>query len=310
MEHNFYRGSARRTEVDARRRVHAVLALDEPVRWHHTAIDLRHQLKGSRAAIWCLRILRRAGVRPHVLDFLSPVLFHIEGLVYRGDIEYETAQQEGTPVGPEWRTGIEEILRAYRIEEPGILAALAELEDYFHLESDILAGRTPLRAELIAETCYSRCSGATLLLRIGCRLAGLDPDERFFTLVRHLSAHDEISTDLPSYTEDRDEGMFNVFRLATWVYDPPEAGHHLKRHGDEMLRALRHDVRHTDHATLTLFAAVIPPVLPLNPRFRSMTPKLLPRPLLAALVNLRIHFHSISKAPRFPQPLPDPRPEL
>ncbi len=308
MEHNFYRGGARRTEIGTRSRVQAVLAADDTMRWSHTTIDLRHQLKGSRAAIWCLRILRRAGVERHVLDFLSPVMFHIEGLVYRGDIEYETAQRDGTAVDPQWRDGIEEILRAYEIDDPGIVAALAELEDYFRLESDILAGRLPLRAELIPDSCYSRCSGATLLLRIGCRLADLRPDERFFTLVRHLSAHDEISTDLPSYAEDLEEGMFNVFRLATWVYGTQDAADHLKKQGDEMLKALRRDVSSSDHATLALFAAVIPPVLPLSPRFPSTIPKLLPRPLLAALLNLRIQFHDVSKSADFPRPLADPAP--
>ncbi|MCX2951524.1 hypothetical protein [Lentzea sp. NEAU-D7] len=308
MEHEFYRGSARRAEVGMRRRVQAVLGDDMPVRWSRTTIDLRHQLKGSKAAVWCLRVLDRAGVRRQVLDFLAPVLFHVEALVYRGDFEYEDAQRDGGTADPQWREGIEEILRAYEIDEPAILGALAELDDYFLLESSIMEGRAVLDADLIQRTCYSRCSGATLLLRIGYRLAGIRPDERLFTLVRHLSGHDEISTDLPSYAEDLQEGLFNVYRLSTWIYGPEAAKHHLKRQGDDMLRALRHDITHTDAATLRLFAAIIPPIVPLNPRVPSVVPRLLPRALLAELLKLRIRFHSVAKAPRFPAPLADSRP--
>lgn len=308
MEHEFYRGAARRAEVGTRGRVQAVLGGDVAMRWGPTAIELRHQLKGSRAAVWCLRVLARAGVRQHVLDVLSPVMFHIEALVYRGDIEYENAQQDGGVADPAWREGVEEILRAYQIDEPAILASLAELDDYFRLESSILAGTTPLVGDLIQRTCYSRCSGATLLLRIGWRLAGLRPDERFFTLVRHLSAHDEISTDLPSYAEDLSEGMFNVYRLATWMYGPRAAQRELQRQGDDMLRALREDISRADRASLITFAAVIPPVVPVSPRLPSIVPKLLPRPALAAMLKLRAHFHTVSKAPRFPEPLPDRTP--
>lgn len=308
MEHEFYRGAARRAEIGTRGRVQAVLGDEVAVRWEPTAIDLRHQLKGSRAAVWCLRILARAGVRHHILDVLAPVMFHIEGLVYRGDIEYETAQHDKTNVDPAWREGIEEILRAYEIDDPAILASLTELDDYFRLESSILAGRTALAGDLIQRTCYSRCSGATLLLRIGCRLAGVRPGEQFFTLVRHLSAHDEISTDLPSYAEDLSEGMFNVYRLSTWMYGPHSARQELQQRGDGMLRALRDDISHTDRASLILFAAVIPPVIPVSPRLPSILPKLLPRPALASLITLRTHFHSTRKTPRFPPPLPDAKP--
>lgn len=308
MEHNFYRGGALRAEVGVRRRVQAVLGDEISMRWSCTTIELRHQLKGSSAAIWCLRVLERAGVERHVLDFLSPVMFHVEALVYRGDIEYENAQCKGTAVDPQWHEGIEEILRAYKLDDPGILFALAELDDYFVLESSILAGRTPLRAELIHRTCYSRCSGAILLLRIGFRLAGIQADEMLFTLVRHLSAHDEISTDLPSYVEDLSEGLFNVYRLSTWIYGPQAAKHHLKQQGDDMLRALHHDIAHTDRATLALFAAVIPSMIPLSPRLPSIVPKLLPRALLAYLLKLRLHFHSISKPLCFPEPLTDTKP--
>jgi hypothetical protein len=291
-----------------RRRIQAALGADMPMRWSRTTIDLRHQLKGSPATIWCMRVLARAGVQRHVLDVLSPVMFHVEALVYRGDIEYETAQRDGSAADPQWREGIEEILRAYRLDDPAMLAAVAELDDYFLLESSILEGRTPLRDELIHRTCYSRCSGATLLLRFGCRLAGIQPDERLFTLVRHLSAHDEISTDLPSYGEDLSEGLFNVYRLSTWIHGPQAAKHHLERQANDILRALRHDITHTDRATLSLFAAIIPPMIPLSPRLPSIVPKLLPRALLAQLLNLRIHFHSISKPLRFPEPLTDTKP--
>lgn len=307
MEHEFYRGAARRAEIGTRGRVQAVLD-DVAVQWEPTAIDLRHQLKGSRAAVWCMRILARAGIQQHVLDVLSPVLFHIEALVYRGDIEYETAQHDGTTADPQWREGIEEILRAYEIDDPPILASLAELDDYFRLESSILAGAVPLVGDLIQRSCYSRCSGALLLLRIGCRLAALEPDEQFFGLVRHLSAHDEISTDLPSYAEDLDEGMFNVYRLSTWIYGPQAAKQELQREGDSMIRALRADIAHTDRASLSLFASVIPPVVPVSPRLPSIVPKILSRRLLAGLIQLRTHFHTASKAPRFPDPLPDAKP--
>lgn len=308
MEHNFYRGGALRAEDGTRRRVKSVLGDETLMRWSSTAIELRHQLKGSSAAVWCLRVLERAGVERQTVDYLAPVMFHIEALVYRGDIEYENAQTEGTAVDPQWRDGIEEILRAYNLHEPGITSALAELDEYFQLESDILAGRTPLRGDLIHRSCYLRCSGATLLLRIGFSLAGIRAGEQFFTLVRHLSAHDEISTDLPSYAEDLSEGLFNVYRLSTWMYGPETAKHHLRRQGDELLRALRRDISRADRDTLVLFAAVIPPVVPLNPRFPSVVPKLLPRAALARLLQARIHFHSASKPLRFPEPLTDTEP--
>jgi hypothetical protein len=308
MEHNFYRGGARRAEVGVRSRVKSVLGDETSMRWSSTAIDLRHQIKGSSAAIWCLRVLERAGVERHVLDFLSPVMFHIEALVYRGDIEFENAQCKGTTVDPQWHDGIEEILRAYEIDDPGTLSALAELDAYFELESDILAGRTPLHGDLVQRSCYSRCSGATLLLRIGFRLAGIEAGERFFALVRHLSAHDEISTDLPSYAEDLEEGMFNVYRLAIWTHGPKEARHHLEQQGVDMLQALRRDIARTDRATLVLFAAVIPSMIPWSPRLPSVVPKLLPRALVARLLDQRIRFHSTSKPLRFPDPLPDTAP--
>jgi hypothetical protein len=308
MEHDFYHGGALRAEASTRDRVQAVLGSDTPMRWNRTAIDLRHQLKAGPSTVWCMRVLARAGVRRHVLDVLSPVLFHIEALVYLGDLEYESAQTKGTAVDPRWREGIEEILRAYELDEPGIVSALDELGDYFRLESSILDGRTPLNSELIPRSCYSRCSGVNLLLRIGFRLAGIQPDERLFWLLRQLSAHDEISTDLSSYAEDLGEGQFNVYRLAIWIYGPQAAGHALKRHGDDMLRALRRDVARTDRATLISFAASIPPMIPLSPRLPSVLPKLLPRAPLAALITMRMQFHSISKSPRFPEPLPDTAP--
>src|SRR6201999_4599590 len=99
------------------------------------------------------------------------------------------------------------------------------------LESSVLAGRAPLSHDLIPRTCYIRCSGIHMLLRIGFRLAGIQPGERFFTLLGQLSAHDEISTDLSSYAEDLSDGAFNVYRIATWIYGPQAARHRLKRHG-------------------------------------------------------------------------------
>jgi hypothetical protein len=309
MEHEFYRGGALRTEISTRGRVRAVLGADAPTRWNRTTIDLRHQLKAGSCTVWCMRVLGRAGVRRHVLDVLAPVLFHIEALVYVGDFEYEDSQANGTAVDPRWREGIEEILRAYRLDEdPGIVTALAQLVDYLELESSIQGGRTPLRPELIPRTCYIRCSGIHMLLRIGFRLAGIDPGERFFTLLGQLSAHDEISTDLSSYAEDLGDGAFNVYRIATSIYGPQAAKQRLKRHGDDMLRTLRRDIADSDRPTLIRFAATIPPIIPLDPRLPSIVPKLLPRAALARLVNLRMLFHSLSKPPRFPEPLPDSSP--
>jgi hypothetical protein len=308
MEHEFYRGGALRDEVSTRARVKAVLGADPPRRWNRTTIDLRHQLKAGACTTWCMRVLARAGVKRHVLDALAPVLFHIEALVYVGDFEYENAQTKGTAVDPRWREGIEEILQAYKLDDPGTVSTLDRLSDYLQLETDILAGRTPLRPELIPSTCYIRCSGINMLVRIGFRLAGIQPDEKFFTLLGQLSAHDEISTDLASYEEDLNDEAFNVYRLATWIYGPQAAEHHLRRHGDEMLRALRWDIAHADRDTLTLFAAAIPPIVPLSPRLPSIVPKLLPRVPLAHLVKLRMRYHSFSKPLRFPKPLPDTTP--
>jgi hypothetical protein len=305
MEHEFYRGGALRTEISARGRVQAVLDADTPMRWDRTTIELRHQLKAGPCTVWCMRILQRVGVQRHVLDALAPLLFHIEALVYVGDIEYENAQTKGTAVDPRWREGIEEILRAYGLDEPGIVSTLAQLGDYLRLESSILEGRTPLTPEIIPNTCYIRCSGINLLLRIAFLLAGVQPGDKFFALLGQLSAHDEISTDLATYAEDLSEGFFNVYRLATWIHGPQAAKQHLKRHADDMLRVLRRDITHADRATLILFAAAIPPIIPLDPRLPSIVPKLLPRVLLAHLIKLRMHFHHISKPPRFPEPLPD-----
>ncbi|MBB5957309.1 hypothetical protein FHS29_003902 [Saccharothrix tamanrassetensis] len=308
MEHEFYRGGALRDEVRTRARVKAVLGTDVPRRWNRTTIDLRHQLKAGACTVWCMRVLARAGVKRHVLDALAPVLFHIEALVYVGDFEYENAQTEGTAVDPRWREGIEEILRAYQLDDRGIVSALARLVDYLELETDILAGRTPLHPDLIPRTCYIRCSGINMLVRIGFRLAGIQPDEEFFALLGQLSAHDEISTDLASYEEDLEDGAFNVYRLANWIYGPQAAEHHLRRHGDDMLRALRRDIANADRKTLTLFAAALPPIVPFSPQLPSIVPKLLPRAPLARLVDLRLHYHSTSKPLRFPEPVPDTAP--
>lgn len=201
-------------------------------------------------------------------------------------------------------------MRVYDLHHADVAAALAHLCSYFELESDIMEGRIEPSAELIERTCAIRCSGATLLLRIGCRLVGLDYDEHLFTLIRHVSGHDEISTDLPSYEQDLAEGQFNVYRLATWVWGPSTARQHLQGVSDAMIAALHRDIRTAARRTLLLFASFLPAIAPLDPRRPSMVPRLLPQPLLAALVSARVTFHHRAKPLRFPDALPDqaPRP--
>ncbi|MFC9876326.1 hypothetical protein [Nocardia salmonicida] len=310
MHHDFYRGKALRAEVRTRGRMKSVIDTDEAMRWDRTQIDLRHQLKASSPAIWCMRVLTNFGVAPQISAALLPVLLHVEALVYRGDFEYEDAQLEGksAEVDPEWRYGIEEILRTYEINTPEVLGALTDLQDYFQLESAIMEGQEPLDATLIERTCYLRCSGGTLLLRVGCALAEIDYDEHLFTLIGHMSAHDEISTDLPSYQQDIDEGQFNVYRLATWVYGPDTAEINLRRRADSIISDLKNDVRRADRKTLAQFAGIIPPITPWDPRLPSVIQHITPRAILARMVIARIGYHEHSHPLTFPAPSSDTPP--
>ncbi len=302
MHHDFYRGTALQAEQVTRRRMKSVIDHDEPVNWESTQIDLRHQLKASSPAIWCMRILTRHGIAPQVAATYLPVLLHIEALVYRGDFEYEAAQLEGTSidVDPEWNYGILEILRTYEIATPPVTGALSDLSDYFQLESAIMEGREPLTADLIERTCYLRCSGGTLLLRIAFALAGVQYSDDLFVLIGHMSAHDEINTDIPTYKQDIDEGQFNVYRLATWVYGSATAEDNLRRRADGIIDALKADVRQADKKSLALFAAIIPPILPWDPRFPAFANRVLPRAVLVHLVNNRIRFHERTHPLQFP----------
>jgi hypothetical protein len=299
---------------ETRQRVRSVLSADNPPRWEHTTIDLRHQLKAGLIPVWCINLLARLGVSRGVLDSLWPPLLHLEALVYRGDLDYEHAQRHGTPVRSGWRDGIAEMLRAYQYNDQVMLAHLVELDDYFRLETSIMAGHTTLTADLIRSTCYPRSADLALLLRFACRLAGLQPDDEFLQLMRHVVAFGEIRGDLNSYTDDVADNSFNVYRLSTWAFGPDAAAARLRGLANEIKQDLYQDIATADRSTLLLFAAALPTFTPPGRHLPPIPTKLLSLQPVPAHLRLRLARHKISRTLEFlhrlhfPQPLPDPQP--
>jgi hypothetical protein len=291
-----------------------VLSADTPPRWERTTIDLRHQLKAGLIPVWCINLLALVGVPYDVLDCLWPPLLHLEALVYRGDLDYEHAQRHDTTAPSDWRDGIEEVLRAYQYNDQIMLSHLTELDDYFRLETSIMAGHTAPSADLIRNTCYPRSADVALLLRFACRLVDLQPDEQFFQLMRHVVAFSEIRGDLVDYADDVADNSFNVYRLSTWTFGADAAQAQLRSLADEIKQALRREIATADRSTLLLFAAALPTPTPPGHHLPPVLAKFLSRQPLPAYFKLRLARQKISRTLEFaqslqiPQPLPDSQP--
>lgn len=107
----------------------------------HTWVSFRHCLKAMGLVDGVSLYLGDLGFTPTELRAAYPVMLHVEALVYQGDLECEESQKQGSSSWSDaWRSGIEEILESYGLDDETLQAELEELNRYYHDESRIMLG--------------------------------------------------------------------------------------------------------------------------------------------------------------------------
>ncbi|WP_018218333.1 hypothetical protein [Salinispora vitiensis] len=214
---------AERADRRLARRIHGqVLTAGRSGIGARTVLSGRDMLKAAKVIEKSLPLLRVAGYGRRSIRAIYPILLIVEGLVYRGDHDYEDWQRGGTAEGG-WHRDLADYLSSIGADDAGIRSAIDDLRRYFKLESAMVTSPTPPTERMMTELARLRSSDVVLMVRIAFLFRATRVDEGFLRLVRPWLAIEEIREDLTSYDDDVAAGAFNTLDMYIRMYGDPGA---------------------------------------------------------------------------------------
>lgn len=238
---------------------------------------------------------------------LQPLIVQWIGLVYQGDVLFETAQAEGrSKADNSWTEAMRELIRGHGVYEPAIGEVIDELERYYTLEGQILLGEVELTDEVLADVMRIRSIDYFGLLRAVTAIRGEQYNEDYAALLRPLWLLGEINDDLASYAKDVEKNSFNTLRLMVWRHGVDGAVAGLRRIQRQAIEDALAVLRTADRETLVK-ATSTSELLPLEHVAGLI--RLLPTEVLRSLAStlMRLELGTILKDP-VPTPIAEPGP--
>jgi hypothetical protein len=200
-----------------------------------TAISYRHMLKSGRMVLGSLRRFATfIGCDERELLELSPLLLHLEGLVYKADYYYEALQKVQVESAPDFVAGFEQVLVLYGLNTSSVRQHVNDLIAYFERETEIVCGTAEIDETVLREVTRIRSSDWRLAICViqevldrPCSLTELTLLEQWYTLY-------EIRQDLLQYAEDATNDTYNTLRLYVRIFGPAEGVVRLKVERDRL----------------------------------------------------------------------------
>ncbi|WP_335933736.1 hypothetical protein [Streptomyces sp. PTD5-9] len=194
------------------------------------------EIKGAKVYRTLAPVFRALGYDDGDRALVSPLFTHLWAVVYEADWAYEAHQRSGgTRPGSWWPEHLRAFLGSLELLDGTVERHLTGLEEYFELETRLLAAGDSFDEDELARAVRLRCSDIRAFLAVAAALTGRPWARELSGLLGPMMSFVDLEDDLRSVEQDAAEGSFNTYGLAVRRWGEAEARRRLDSTGGELL---------------------------------------------------------------------------
>ncbi|WP_432124220.1 hypothetical protein [Streptomyces sp. C10-9-1] len=204
--------------------------------WLTPRTSLAADIKGAKVYRSLAPVFRALGYDDADRALVSPLFHHLWAVVYEADWAYEAHQlADAERPDPWWSAHFRTVLGTLGLLDATVEGHLVRLEEYFALETRLLATADSFDEEDLARAVRLRCSDIRAFVTVAAALTDRPWAHELGALTGPLMAFVDLEDDLGSIREDAAAGTFNTYGLAVRRWGEADGRRWLDRTGSGLL---------------------------------------------------------------------------